>query len=153
MKKLILAALLVAGCGGPSAPDPMTFTEIKSQVFKVSCEFSSCHSADGAHASNMLDLATDPYGSLVNVASVNKQAKSEGKNRVTPGDSANSFLYIKLGVPAQTVAGQKVCAAENVSDVSQITDYGSCMPQTSSPLDPVTIAAIKRWIDSGAPNN
>jgi hypothetical protein len=147
------AALLVAGCGS-SAPEPKTFAEINSQVFHVACTFSSCHSADGARSADMLDLQTDPYNAIVNVPANNKMAKSEGKLRVAPGDSANSFVMIKFGLPPDTVAGQKVCKAESVDGgVNQISDYGSCMPQTSSPLEAVTVAAIKKWIDSGAPND
>jgi hypothetical protein len=154
-------ALLVAGCGNTNnAPDPMTFSQINSQVFTISCALSdSCHKS-AVKAQGNLDLKTDPYNALINVPVYNAKAQAEGKKRVVPGDSANSFLYQKLTLPPSTIAGQQTCPSEmvTITDGGLVTgpapgDYGSCMPQTSTPLDPVTIAAIKRWIDSGAPNN
>ena len=164
MVRLLVAVLLIAGCGDSNPPpNPMTFSEINKQVFTISCALSdSCHK-DANRSHGNLDLKTDPYTALINVPSFNWKANTDGLMRVVPGDSAHSFLYIKLTQPAGSVAGKPECIDEpqKLADggVAQIVgdpanpDYGGCMPQKAPPMDPVTVAAIKRWIDSGAPNN
>src|SRR3954466_5390096 len=118
---LFLFAL--AGCGS-SAPGPSNFAAINTSILQPSCTFSSCHSRAGANSAGHLDLQTDPYNALVDVLSDNAMAKGEGKKRVTKGDAANSFLFIKLPLP---VGPAGICRDEK-------TGYGGCMPQTSTPL-------------------
>src|SRR4051812_11632754 len=86
----------LAACG---APGPSTFAAINQQVLQPSCTFSSCHSPAGANSAGHMDLKADPYLALVGVATDNVKAHAEGKLRVEPGDSADSFLYIKLNLP------------------------------------------------------
>ena len=121
------------------------FDDINTHILQPSCAaFSVCHSAQGAHDANMLNLATknsdgstnDPYLALVGVAAVNMQANGEGKLRVKPCDSANSFLTIKLTLPLTA----------NDPNVG----YGEYMPQGSGHLDDSSIQSIKDWIDRGA---
>jgi hypothetical protein len=156
MVRFVLLAMVLAGCGGSAGPS--TFSAINQQVLQPSCALSSsCHKE--AHPSQgNLDLKTDPYTALVNAPSQNPLALSMGQPRVKPGDSANSLLYIKLTLPSAHSAGHAICNPEvdtsgNQIPPTQLTDYGSCMPQTSSPLDQSTIDGIKLWIDSGALNN
>ena len=119
---------------------PHNFDDINTQILQPSCAaFSVCHSVQGAHDANMLDLKTDPYAALVGVATVNMQAMGEGKVRVKPCDSANSFLTIKLTLPL-------TATDPNVG-------YGEYMPQGSGHLDDTSIQAIKDWIDRGALKN
>src|SRR6478609_4762140 len=139
MRRALFLFVLAAGCGS-SAPGPSTFAAINMQILQPSCTFSSCHSPEGAKSAGHLDLKTDPYASMVNVLADNAMAKGEGKNRVTPGDAANSFLYIKLTLPP---GPSGVCRDEK-------TGYGGCMPQTSTPLEQNQIDGIKKWIDGGA---
>jgi hypothetical protein len=147
MKRSLAGALLftagLAGCGGPAPPT--RFSDISAQVFKISCEFSSCHSTAGKGGHLVLD--TDAYANLVGVPAHNPQANSEGKLRVAPGDSANSFLYIKLTLPPGP--GGLCPTTSEEPDAG----YAGCMPQTSTKLDPGVIDGIKQWIDQGAPNN
>lgn len=83
----------------------------------------ACHSSAG-HAGN-LDLQTDPYTALVN-----KTANYPGRTLVIPGDSANSFLYIKM------LGNQQV-------------SEGGVMPPNGS-LATSDLALISTWIDGGA---
>ncbi|HEX6837731.1 MAG TPA: hypothetical protein VF334_14215 [Polyangia bacterium] len=126
---------------------PHNFDQINSMVLQTSCAaFSVCHSADGAHDANMLNLASknqdgtpnDPYAALVGVAAVNMKAAGEGKLRVKPCDSANSFLIIKL----------KLAVNEDLQ-----TGYGHYMPDTNPHLDAAVIQSIADWIDRGALRN
>ena len=126
---------------------PHNFDEINTQVLQTSCAaFSVCHRADGASQANNLNLAltkidgspNDPYAALVGVAAVNPVAAGEGKLRVKPCDSANSFLTIKLKL--QTNQDPK-------------TGYGAYMPSSNPHLDPMVIQAIADWIDRGAQRN
>ncbi|HEX9104334.1 MAG TPA: hypothetical protein VF997_19120, partial [Polyangia bacterium] len=114
---------------------PHNFDQINTMILQPSCAaFSVCHNAKVASQGN-LDLKADPYAALVGVLSDNAKAKSEGKLRVKPCDSANSFLIIKLKLPTN-------------QDLK--TGYGAWMPATNPHLDPAIIQAIADWIDRGA---
>ena len=143
-------AVVAAGCGDNNAPADMSvavphnFDQINSQVLQVSCaNFSPCHSPTGASAANHLNLAmmnqdgtpNDPYKALVDVAAVNMKAASEGKLRVKPCDSQDSFVIIKLNL-------------QQNQDLT--TGYGHYMPDTNPHLDPAVIQGIADWIDRGA---
>lgn len=91
-------------------------------VFDAHC--TSCHSPAGG-TQGALDLQTDPYGALVDAASA-----YPGRTLVTAGDSAGSFLIVKL---RGDQAG---------------TEGGTMPPGT--PLDSGTVDAIAAWIDAGA---
>lgn len=118
---------------------PHNFDQINSEILKGSCAaFSVCHSKAGSSQAGHLDLETDPYTTLVNVAADNAKAKSEGLVRVSPCDSAHSFLITKL-----TLA----------SDQDPNTGYGHRMPDTNPRLPDAQIQAIKDWIDRGAVKN
>ena len=145
MDNKLLIAVLLCGCGTPTGPS--TYAALNTQVFGPYCGLSdSCHTSAGARASAMLDLKTDAYTALVGVAAANPKAAAEGRLRVKPNDSANSFLYMKL-----TIAPMNGICPTDTFD--KIVGYGSCMPLTSNPLDSGTLAGIKLWIDSGAKNN
>jgi hypothetical protein len=148
----LASSLLIAAAGGcgdttSTTPADMTaafvphnFDDINTHILQPSCAaFSVCHSAEGARDANMLDLKTDPYTALVGVRAVNPQAMGEGKLRVKPCDSANSFLTIKLTLP--------------LTDNDPNVGYGEYMPQGSGHLDDVSIQAIRDWIDRGALKN
>jgi len=118
---------------------PHNFDQINTQILGPSCAaFSVCHSPEGARDANMLDLKTDPYTALVGVLSENMKAKGEGKLRVKPCDSANSFLIIKLKLP---------------TNEDTTTGYGHYMPDTNPHLPNEQIQAIADWIDRGALKN
>ncbi|RME25615.1 MAG: hypothetical protein D6798_08530 [Deltaproteobacteria bacterium] len=83
----------------------------------------SCHSA-GARLGD-LDLETDPHGTLVSGAS-----SYPGRTLVVPGNSAESFLVIKL-------------------EGTQAAGEGDSMPP-GSPLSSADIDVVRTWIDNGA---
>ena len=140
--------LLAFGCGDDTSTSsgadmamtmvqvPHNFDQINSEILGPSCAaFSVCHSPEGARDANMLDLKTDPYNALVGVLSQNAKAMGEGKLRVKPCDSANSFLTIKLLLPMNQ---------------DRTTGYGDYMPDTNPHLPSAQIQAISDWIDRGA---
>ncbi len=95
-------------------------------IFNSSCAFSSCHSTPGQAG---LDLSSGTaFSSLVNVPSTEVPSIV----RVAPGDSAGSYLVMKL---------------ENTQSV------GSRMPFGGNPLSSTQIQNVKNWIDKGAGNN
>ena len=75
-----------------------------------------------------LSSATESYAALVNTPSIQVSTL----NRVTPNDTANSYLIQKLE-GTQAVGGR--------------------MPQGGSFLDQPTMDMIKDWINDGAQNN
>ncbi len=82
----------------------------------------ACHSSGGSSP----DLATDPYGALVDQAS----AYYAGRTLVIPGDPDNSFLLAKI-------AG------------TQAADEGTRMPPSGSVSD-AEVQAVRDWIAAGA---
>jgi hypothetical protein len=106
-----------------------TLGQIQSQVFGPMC--AGCHSGptSGNLPSGMnLSSATESYAALVNTPSIQVSTL----NRVTPNDTANSYLIQKLE-GTQAVGGR--------------------MPQGGSFLDQPTMDMIKDWINDGAQNN
>jgi len=106
-----------------------TLGQIQTQVFSPMC--AGCHSGptSGSLPSGLdLSSANDSYNALVNVASL----QVGSLDRVTPNDTANSYLIQKLE-GTQAVGGR--------------------MPQGGPFLDQATMDMIKEWINDGAPNN
>ena len=103
--------------------DEVTFTSIQENVLDVSCALSGCHA--NSEYPNL--AASQSYASIVGKPS------SAGIDLVTPGDPDNSYLYVKIA------------AGPNMS--------GARMPRGSAPLPAETIAAVREWIERGAPND
>jgi len=102
-------------------------SQLQAEVFTPRCSF--CHSGGGSSLPAALDLtAGNARANLVNVSA----RQSPGTMRVAPGDPANSYLIRKL---------------EGTNTV------GSRMPLGGPFLDADTLARIKSWIASGAPDN
>lgn len=110
------------------------YAEIDAMVFKTSCNFSVCHTA-GPRAQGGLDLVTDSYAALFNVAAQNPKANGEQRVLVKPCDPENSFLLTKLKLPA---------------DGDPKLGYGARMPQNSPALPAEQLLAIADWIARGA---
>jgi hypothetical protein len=138
---LIALALGTVGCDeslsdltGPTPDLEPTFSSIQQQIFssgdasgRPAC--TNCHNAVGSRF-NGLDLtAAVSYNNLVNVASRFKA----GAVRVIPGDPENSYLIHKLE-GRSTIAGVR-------------------MPLNGPYLEAGQILVIRRWIETGAPNN
>jgi hypothetical protein len=126
------AAVLTVGCGGSSGPSGVvtppepTFQNVQSTIFTPSCAITNCH-VGGAAAPFGLDLSAGAsYANLVNVAS----AEAPGFDRVEPGVSQDSYLYMK------------------VVDDPRIT--GDPMPALGPPLSAQKLQLLADWIGQGA---
>lgn len=107
----------------------VTLGQIQTQAFAQMC--SGCHS--GPTSSDLpsgmdLSSANASFNALVDVPSLQVGTL----NRVTPNDTANSYLIQKLD-GTQAVGGR--------------------MPQGGPFLDQATMDMIEDWINDGAPNN
>ena len=133
MKLQVLAfALSIAllACGTDSTtdivfdqPPPGTFSFVQDNIFNPSCALSGCH-ADATLPNLSAGLA---YGNLVN-----KEA-SAGSDLIEPGDPAKSYLFTKI------TNGEGI--------------QGSRMPRGRAALSEELIAAVREWIELGAPND
>lgn len=93
-------------------------------MFDADCAV--CHG--GSSPSQGLDLETDAYDDIVNVAS----GQEPTLDFVEPGDSANSYLYQKVAGTAST---------------------GNQMPRGGTAWSASELAILETWIDEGAPDN
>jgi hypothetical protein len=141
-----LAAVVFAGTAGcdeslssltgPTPDLEPTFSSIQSQIFdssdpsgRLACV--SCHNARGRAFTAGLDLTAGvSYASLVGVASTERPSVL----RVAPGDPNSSYMVHKLeGGP--NIVGER-------------------MPRGTGPyLTEGQMVVIRRWIETGAPNN
>ncbi len=126
-----------------------TFSSINANVFQVSCAIpgGACHTPDGvaAGAGGTLDFVTDPYHALLGDGGTGAKAwndchtyldtcVTDDLRRVVPGDAGASFLYIKLTTTS-----------------SLDPQYGAGMPLGfPASVCPVTLRAIRQWIEEGA---
>lgn len=90
-------------------------------IFNQNCAVSLCH--NGIQEPTL--LANVAYNSIVNISS------SQGLDYIEPGDPDQSYLYLKITGDSRIV--------------------GSRMPQGQPPLSNSDIAAIRAWIENGAP--
>jgi hypothetical protein len=102
----------------------------------------ACHSTSGASlqgTGNLLDLSLDPasvYAELLE-SSTNISGSATDVPRVAPGDAGASMLYIKLIVTS-----------------THDPLYGGGMPLTApGSVCPPALAAVRNWIDQGAPQD
>ena len=111
------------GCGGGGA----TFAEVQA-IFTANCV--GCHS--GALPFGNLNLVEGmSFAELVGVTPDNGNAADAGLLLVDPGNSANSFLLIKVaGTPPMGFQAQ--------------------MPLFADPLSEADVATIRAWIEDGA---
>lgn len=131
MKLVAITCVVVVGLvgciGGPPPPEkPAKLSAIQTDVFSVGCSASVCHGGPGPV--DGLDLVGDPFGTLVNVDSV----QVAGAKRVIPFDPENSLLFQVLNGPVGTV---------------------NLMPKGGDKLPADELDRIKQWIADGALNN
>jgi hypothetical protein len=136
---VLLVPLLLSACGklaeSPTDPggggepvDPTaTFTRVQNEIFTPTCAAIGCHDPLGRQEQLVLTPGQS-YANTVGRAS----SQMPQLARVTPGDSANSYLYRKI-----TGAG--------------IT--GDRMPQGGPFLTDSQIKLVRDWIRRGAPND
>ncbi|MFZ5475571.1 MAG: hypothetical protein ACOZNI_02245 [Myxococcota bacterium] len=127
---IVLLALACAGddpvdSGDTGEPLDPTFTNVKVEIFQLSCQSSSCH---GGRGSSDLSLDDDvAWSEIVNVESTDVP----GEILVVPGDPSASYLVRK-------------CRAEQ-----GIT--GEPMPKgTPTGLDAPRLDLLEAWVAAGA---
>ncbi len=142
---ILLTAIALVSCGDDSGtnpdpdpdPDPNptrvvvadpSFSTVIIPIFsRTGCTNGSCH---GVAAQAGLELATNPYTSLVGVQS----SQVASLELVTPNDTVNSYLVIKLEGTDPRLVQER-------------------MPRGGTPLDTIDMNNIKNWIKNGAQNN
>lgn len=122
-----------SGCGGSSGvgsvtgqpSGSVTLLDVQTQVFSPRCATAGCHV--GAGAPFGLDLSAGlTAGNTINVPA----SEIPSLMRVEPGDSADSYLYMK------------------VIDDPRI--LGDRMPGGGGALSAADLELIRDWIDQGA---
>lgn len=120
--------MATTGAGTTGDPTAPTFTNVQA-IFTASC---SCHLAPPGVGNGMLSLAmADAYANIFNKKSVGLPTM----NLVTPMDSSNSYLYLKL-------TGEFVAAGGK----------GDKMPLGPA-LTADQLLLVQEWIDAGALND
>jgi hypothetical protein len=127
-----LLASLAAGCTEklvePPPPEPLLGVPDSIQViFTANCAYSSCHGGATPQQGMSLDGARASWLAIVGVPSAEKPEFL----RIAPGDSADSYVVMKLRADSRR-AGQP-------------------MPQGAYPLDPELVMRIATWAQAGAP--
>jgi hypothetical protein len=128
MRGTIAAGLLLAALAAQAADGPVSFRQAIVPILKTRC--AGCHMT-GAEAGNMALHPRAAYASLVGVKST-----ETGLMRVQPGEPEQSYMLLKLEGRHLEKGGA-----------------GARMPFAAAPLDPETIALVRRWIAEGAPDN
>ncbi len=101
-----------------------TFGFVQKNVLTPSCALSGCH---GDREYPNLSAA-QAYGNIVNGLSSNPD-----QPLIKPGDPDNSYLYLKL------IKGEGI--------------FGDRMPKSNPALSDDLVAAVRDWIERGAPND
>lgn len=118
--------LLVAGCGGDEAAEPVAYQQVQAVWEEYGC--TGCH--PGVNSS--LDLSENrSYADLVGIAAL----EDPSLTRVVAGDPERSFLYLKLG------------GAPPIADVPAI---GTRMPPRAPPIEADDLQLVRDWIEQGA---
>lgn len=127
-------ALASAGCTEkvtepPPPPPILAVPDSIQEVFTNNCGFAGgCHG--GATPAQGMQLGVDARRSWTDI--INVAATWDGAyNRITPGDSLNSYLVMKL------------------RDDPRI--LGNPMPLGGYPMDPALVMRIAAWTAQGAP--
>ena len=126
MRQLIVALacmLLPSACDG--AGGAVTLTSLREDLFQPRCSASVCHGSFNPQRG--LDLESDPFGTLVNVASV----EDPSMMRVAPGDPEHSLLFLLL---QGSIGG------------TERMPPGVTLPDEE-------IESVRRWIANGAAND
>jgi hypothetical protein len=133
---LCLLALVLAALGcteklvEPPPPAVETTTGVPDSiqaVFTANCAFDGCHGGTSPQRGMDLTGQVASYEHIVGIAA-NEVAAFK---RIAPGDSANSYMVMKLRNTAG-IAGQP-------------------MPFGAYPLDPALVIKIAAWAQQGAP--
>jgi hypothetical protein len=113
---------------GPNAP----FSELQAKLFKPDCATSLCHSGNPpTHAPLSLDDGV-AWDNLVN----RPASQSPSILEVRPGAADQSYLMLKL-----------------LGTVGASGSVSTRMPLNRAAVDDDRLAAVRAWIERGAPND
>ena len=150
---LTLSSCKIGGSGlrhetGGTPPEPadvqltssdtvVGFAALNERYFKRSCAAGACHGGERGIAGLSFDNAERAYRTLIEADPTTEPAHSDGLVRVARGDPKKSFLWHKLTESPITLNAKK---------------YGVPMPFGGSAAPgTATLAAIRQWIEGGAP--
>ena len=126
----LAAGLVTFGCTEKLVePPPTTLATPDSiqQIFTAHCALSGCHAGSAPAQNQNLEDAITSYAQIVDVAS----GERADLKRIAPGDSANSYIIMKLK-GTQGIVGQR-------------------MPRGFPPLGQDLVSRIAAWAQEGAP--
>ena len=173
----LVSALALVACtpmaapadAAPTAP-PGTYANV-ANIFALSCNFSSCHGGAG-QGSAMLNLQRSiTAGTLV--ADLSRPSCEYGgvggMPLLTPGDPANSWLYLKVQGPhsgmdltftpsatwnhgglTPDAMGHYPVSTCPLTQAGAIT-FGQLMPMGTAGVTPSQAETLRAWIAAGAP--
>ena len=128
----VLDLVRVSNSFGQTLPEENSaYHDIQEYIFDKSCANSVCHAAP-ANAGNLSLTYGLSYEDLVGGIPQNPAAAAAGMKLIDPGNPENSFLLTKLMGPAAP-------------------EQGARMPFGGGVLHNGKIAAIRTWIEAGAP--
>ncbi|MCY1056193.1 hypothetical protein [Nannocystis sp. SCPEA4] len=131
------AVLAACGSGPAAAPGAPGYRQLHEKIFSKGCANDACHSGEKGIADLTFADLQGSYDSLIEGVPANGAAAGAGLVRVKPGDAAASFLYMKLTEHGPALTEKS---------------YGAAMPLSGiEPPGEKSLAAIKAWIDAGAP--
>ena len=116
-----------------ASPSAATFSTLSDTIFTpVGCAAAFCHGGDAPAGALQLGSRDRAYDALVGVPAAGAACADRGLLRVAPGDPDSSLLLLKLTT-------EPPC--------------GVAMPAPDALLSDSQVAAIRRWIEVGAPDN
>jgi mono/diheme cytochrome c family protein len=130
---IVLGALAAASCTQKLVEPPPPVTTVTAvpdsiqEVFTQNCALSTCHTGPNPQQGQDLTDAVTSYANIVGIASHEKPAFQ----RIAPGDSANSYIVMKLR--------------------NDPRKGGQPMPLGAFPLDAALTMRIAAWAQQGAP--
>ena len=112
----------------PPPPTVFGVPDSIQEVFTVNCALSNCHAGSAPQQGMALTDARTSWLAIVDVAANQLAGQYE---RIAPGDSANSYLVMKLR--------------------DDVRIQGQPMPLGGFPLDSASVMRVALWAQAGAP--
>ncbi len=148
-------------------PLPGTYANVRD-ILAASCSFSSCHGGAGAGAA-MLNFQTSIAAGTLLADLQQPSCQYDAMPLVTPGDPANSWLYLKVAGPhtgavidftpdatwdqgglVRDGMGRFPASTCPLTSRGEIV-FGTIMPMGTAGLAPGQAETIRLWIAAGAP--
>lgn len=112
------------------------YVQLHDAYLASSCGAGACHGGDQGLVGLSFDDPEVAYARLIDGAPKMGAAAAAGLSLVTPGDTETSYLFHKL---------------TRTNDDLMADDLGARMPLSLSAASDEVIAAVRSWIEAGAP--